>query len=731
MTPMRLLSRLSLFVLALATCPPCVATAQQVDLSRRPVRSLRSHDYDVQHYRIQLAIDDATRTVQGETTVTLRPLGDDFRIVELDSETFTVSAVRDEWGALLTFSQRPGTLRVELARAYRHDEIVTVTVAYRFSNPQVDSPRFGMPANYRLGFDFKAAEARNPQMVSTLSFPQGARHWFPAYDDPDDKATADIIVTTRQDHTAVSNGRLVRITSDEKAGTRTFHWSQEQPHSTYLFMVAAGPYAVVRDTLGTLPISYWVYPQDEPHARRTFGRTPDVIRFFGERFGYPYPWAKYDQVIIPGIGGGAESTSATVIGESAIVPDDRAMQDFSADWLVAHEAAHHWWGDLVTMRTWSETWINEGFATFGQHVYTCHVRGPDECAVDLQQKRTNYLDEVRTRYMRPIVYERYDHPNDNFDRHTYQKGAVVIDMLRHHLGEAAFWRSVSRFLHAHAFGSADTNDLVVAIHETTGKNVAWFIDQWVRKPGHPVLAVTQAWDPASRKVVLRVRQTQDTARGVPIFRLPVEVEVVTSRGATVHPIIVESAVQQFEFDAPDRPLLVRFDKGNHLLAELTFAKDTTELLYQLRHDDVMGKMWAASELGGRIGEPGVRDALQVATTDAFWAVRERAVTVLTTGGQGIGTDRLRELAIDPSSRMRVAALRALGARREAALLPFYRERFEKDDSYLAQAEALRAVGMVRDLASLPWLAQAAAMASPRNVIRVAAERARDEITGAR
>ncbi|BCS30854.1 aminopeptidase [Luteitalea sp. TBR-22] len=723
--------KVSLLALLLAGPAPASAGTQAVDLTRRPVRSLRSHDFDVQHYRIRLAIDDERRTVDGETTVTLRPLKDDFRTCVLDAETFTVSAVRDASGSNLEFRQTPTSLRIELARPYRHDETVVVTVSYRLVNPKVDAKAYGMEPSYRLGLDFKEPGPRNPAMVSTLSFPQGARHWFPSYDDPDDKATSDIIVTVRRDHSVVSNGRLVGVTADEQAGTRTFHWAQEQPHSTYLFMLAAGPYVVVRDTLGTLPIAYWVYPQDEPHARRTFGRTPDVIRFFNERFGYPYPWAKYDQVIIPGIGGGAESTTATVIGESAIVPDDRAMQDFPSDWLVAHEAAHHWWGDLVTMRTWSETWINEGFATFSEHVYTCHARGPDECALDLRQKQDSYFAEARTRYARPIVFERYEYPNENFDRHTYQKGAVVLDMLRFVLGEEPFWRAVSRFLHAHAFGSADTNDLVVAIHEATGQNLDWFFEQWVRKPGHPVLVVTQSWDEAARRLSLRVRQTQDTSKGIPIFRMPVDVEIVTSRGATRHRIQLESADQSFSLEAVEKPLLVRFDKGNHLLDELTFAKDTTELLYQLGHDDVSGRVWAASELGGRLAESGVREALHAATGDRSWAVRERALTVLAASDRSFGVDQLRALATDPSSRVRVAALKALGARRDATLLPFYRERFERDDSYLAQAEALRSIGMAGDRASLPLLEQAAATPSPRNVIRLAAEWAREEIGRAR
>jgi aminopeptidase N len=121
-------------------------------------------------------------------------------------------------------------------------------------------------------------------------------------------------------------------------------------------------------------------------------------------FGYEYPWAKYDQITIPGIGGGAESTSATVLGHVTI-HDVRAEQDFSSVPLVAHEAAHQWWGDLVTMRSWSDTWINEGFASYSEYLFALHAAGKDEAAINLLNKKQSYLKEAREKYMRPIVFD--------------------------------------------------------------------------------------------------------------------------------------------------------------------------------------------------------------------------------------------------------------------------------------------------------------------------------------
>ncbi|MBM3788468.1 MAG: M1 family metallopeptidase, partial [Acidobacteria bacterium] len=302
-----------------------------------------------------------------------------------------------------------------------------------------------MPKGYGLGLTFKPETAASPRLIHTLSFPEGARHWFPCYDHPNDKATHEIIATVDAGYRAIANGVLRSVTQNRARREKTFHWVQTQPHPTYLYVFVAGPYVQVKDTKGVLPISYWVYPQDVPHAERTFGKTREIIEFFNREFGYPYPWPKYDQITLPDFRGGAESTSATVIGDHAS-HDARAEQDFSTHWLVAHEAAHQWWGDLVTMRDWSHTWLNESFATYYEHVYRRHLLGEESGALDLLSKKRAHLAEARHNYQRPIVLDGWNWPNENFDRHAYQKGAVVLAMLRAVTGDAPFRRSMTHYL---------------------------------------------------------------------------------------------------------------------------------------------------------------------------------------------------------------------------------------------------------------------------------------------
>ena len=702
---------------------PCALWSDQVDVYSWPLRQERSSDYDALHYRIKLRFDETTRSFWGETRITLRPLTDKFEVCTLDAETFQVTEVLDEDGVALRFDQEPGRLIVRLSRPYEYHEELSFTVYYHAYNVAVDPEKYGMNRGYDLGLSFKSATDDHPALINTLSFPEGARHWFPSNDHPNDKATGEVIATVNAEYQVISNGRLVSVTEDAGKNEKTFHWSQDLPHSTYLFVLVAGPYIKVADSLGPLPIGYWVYPKDQDDALRSFHKTPEIIDFFNSEFGYQYPWDKYDQITIPGIGGGAESTTATVVGDG-IIHDEKADKDFPSHWLVAHEAAHQWWGDVVTMRDWSHAWLNEGFATYSEYLYSKHSLGDDEGALNMLEKKNAYLVEANTQYMRPIVFPRWQYPNQLFDRHTYRKGAAVLAMLRSVMGDQDFRRAMSWFLRKHEYQSVDTHDFVIAIREATGQVLDWFFDQWLYHAGHPIFEIRYDWLPETKKVKLSIIQTQETSSQVPLFQTPVVIGIVTASGKRSEKIWVRQREETFELDCDEKPLMVRFDEGNFLLKEWSFEKTTAELLYQLEHDDVIGRMWAASQLSEHVHEQDVIVALRRRVRqDEFWAVRRSAVQAIGSSRDAVEIDLLKRASEDERAEVRAAALRALGELRDATLTEFLQDRFRKEDSYKAQAEALRALGKSGSDSSIPLLREAIAMKSPRNVIQNAAEAA--------
>src|SRR5207244_2220111 len=184
-----------------------------------------------------------------------------------------------------------------------------------------------------------------------------------------------------------------------------------------------------------------------------------MIEFFAEKFGYPYPFAKYSQILVDDfLFGAMENTTATTMTDRCLL-DARAELDLNYEDIVAHELAHHWWGDLVTCKHWSEIWLNESFATYSEFLWREHTQGSDEARFVLFQDFLTYLHEDFSSHRRPILFHRYRYSEELMDRHVYEKGACVLHMLRYLLGDEAFFRSMMRHLSKFAFGVAETNDL--------------------------------------------------------------------------------------------------------------------------------------------------------------------------------------------------------------------------------------------------------------------------------
>lgn len=691
-----------IFVIFLLT--PLSILPQPAELMGRPQNFERSRDYDALHYRLKFVFDDSAKTYLGENTVTLASLKDDLRVCVLDAEDFVVTSVVDASGRALPHIAGGGKLEVTLERPARFGEKISFTVRFSHNKP-------------RTGLKFIEGTADFPPQIDTYSWPEDAHHWFPCFDSPNDKASSEVEATVRADWKVLSNGKLVDVSENKAGGTRTYHWLQAEPHPTYCIMLAAGPFEIVEDALGPLPVNYWVYKKDVADAPRSFRKTPRMVDFFQKTFGFAYPWAKYDQVCVAGSGGGMEATTATILGHSTI-HDERADQDFSSEGLVAHELAHMWWGDLITERSWTDVWLSESFATYSEYLWTRHDRGEDEGALNLEDKKSSYLEEARTRYIRPIVFDRFNQPWQVMDGHSYPKGATVLHMLRFVMGDAAFFRTLSKFLERFAFASADTHDFMTTVKDVFGENLDWFFEQWLMKPGHPVFDVSWSWDEAAKKVRLNVRQAQDFSKNIPVYRMPVLIGIHDGERPATEKVWIDEKEEVFEFAVSGKPVSVEFDRGHHLLKELVFKKPAEELGFELVRGDAIGRIWAARELAQQPDSPVSGPALEAAARrDPFWAVRRAAVESLaSTGGAGLAA-LFKDLAADGNSKVRAAAVRALGNTSNHDFLPFFKALFPKDTSYVVQGEILSAIGKCGRPADAPFLKKASVLKSPRNILK--------------
>jgi aminopeptidase N len=667
------------------------AIAQQEEFDSRREQQLRAHDFDVKHYRIALNLDEPTKSFDGETAITFSSTVSRLNDLTLDAESFTVHSVTQQ-GAQLSFTQEEGSLEIALNRTLALGEEATITIGYSVTNLDVDSAKYGMGANYDLGFTFNTGSPTNPPIIFTLSFPEGARHWFPSFDHPSDWATHETIVSVREDYRVVANGALISDSVDPETGRRTVHWSQAKPQPTYLYVIVAGNHSVLDDKHGDLPLHYWVYPGDEADARLSFEPTPEMVSFFEDLYGVNFPWVKYDQIVIPGIGGGAESTSATVISEWTI-KSAAELKDETPDALIAHELAHQWWGDMIGYKDWEHMWLSESFATHAEYLYALHDLGADEAALTLYEHKAGYLREARTKFIRPIVTNKWNRPNEMFDRHTYEKGGVVLNMFRELVGEESFGDVLREFLETNAYSNATTADFLDIVQQVTGDSYSWFFDQWLMKPGHPVLDVSHSWGSTGKVLSMTIHQTQNRNLGTPVYRLPIKLGITTKSGETVESVWLDKEQQTFTFEVEEKPLMIHFDEGDILLKEWTFNKSTEDLLYQLNHDKAIGRMWAVGELQARLDDPAVQSALVKSSgNDIFWAVRERAVQAIGTMRNDAITTALKARAQnDEHSHVRVAALETLGEFNDKTFETFFLNRYEAENSPFAKAAAATAL----------------------------------------
>ena len=674
---------------------------------------------DVRHIRLELRIDPATRSIEGTVHTTFAPINDGVSHVEFDAVEMEVLDVRVRGKASRArYTYGGGRLRIELGRR-RAGESITTSVRY------AATPRRGL---YFVGPDEGYPD--KPVQVWSQGQDEDSRHWYPCFDFPNELATSELLVTVPKPLIAVGNGELVRVT--ERGSRRTYHWRQDVPHVAYLLSVCAADFAVIETEVGGVPVQYYVEKGREADARRALGRTPQMLRFFSERTGIPYPYAKYAQVLVRDfIFGGMENISATTLTDSILhgrrtAPD---VQD-NADGLVAHELAHQWFGDLLTCRDWAHGWLNEGFATYFDALFAEHHRGVDAFRYEMRQNADIYLRDDASRYRRPVVSNTYNEPIDLFDRQFYEKGSWVLHMLRFELGEELFWKAIRHYAAKHKHTSVTTPDFQRAIEEATGRNLDGFFDQWVYGAGHPTLSVSHEWDDTAKQAKLTVKQTQPAEhQTAEVFRAPVGVDFLVNGKRHAFRVQLSEREQSFYFPLPDSPKLVRFDPGGWLLKTVEFKRGAEQLLEQLKSDDdVLGRIDAAKELaklGTKEAIAALKDAVQ---GDTFWAVQSEAARALGTMRSADALEALLACLPVEHPRARRGVVAALGEFRDEP--PAHRgaqaadalERLlvDGDTSDYVLGEAAASIGKTRSARAYAALERALEKASHNEIVRVRA-----------
>jgi len=632
----------------------------------RPYHSTPDREKDMIHMDIDIEVDIESGKISGSVSHTFAPFSSTCDRISLDSEGNAIHGISMN-GNALNFTLNEPKLFIDLDDTYGWDDTVTVTIEYT-SYPTI-------------GFYFIRPDSSYPAK-KLQGWTQGEdtdnHFWVPMHDYPNDRMSWECRITVDDPLDAISNGELVSV--EENDGQRTFYWRSNVPNVSYLLSVAVGDYKKIEDEWDGIPVNYWVYQEhDRDDALRSFGKTPAMMEFFTDITGVRYPYEKYDQTIIEDfMWGGMENVTNTHQTDRTMHKEN-VRPIHSSDGLVGHELAHQWFGDYLTTRNWPNIWLNEGFATYLELLWTEYEAGPELAEFERLGNlgATVWADQS---YRRPTVQHYYYNSIELFDSNIYSKGSVILNMIRRILGDDAFFRGIKHYTRTHAADNVETTDLKKSFEVTTGKNLDWFFEQWVYQPGLPEITASYRYNRRSKLVTLELKQTQD-AESTSLFKLPMTV-IIDDGQVKRHEIFFDKEADTFTFPAEMEPLMVVVDEGFQIPKRLTFEKKTDELLYQLQNAPAPNdRIWAGRELADSRSTKLIHTALVDALeNETKWYVQRQIVNTYQSMSPRNGEDELLAAYEGKDARVQRAILSALREYESDEVTEFLMNVMETEDN---------------------------------------------------
>jgi aminopeptidase N len=517
---------------------------------------------DVQHYRLQLRFDPAAPAISGTVTIDALTTAPTATINIDANKRLTIDAVRVD-NAASNFHHKGNRLTISFDAARPAGRQLTVAVDYHSELAITNGQGEGMLVTPH--------GADQTITMANLSEPYAAPSWWPCIDDVRDKATAEVEITVPPSFVGASNGVLVKTTANPDQ-TTTYYWREDYPLATYLISAAVTNYAKFEDTYTaldgrTMPLIFYVYPEHLERAAQKFAVTRQAMEIFAPLYGeYPFINEKYGMVEFPW-NGGMEHQTLTSLGAVVV-----GSQTSNGQSIIAHELAHQWWGDHVTLRTWNDIWLNEGFATYSEALFAERFAHLDVGEV---MSRSYDDGQVFGLLGGTVTAERLDNPFDDTGA-VYRKGAWALHMLRHLMGDETFFATLKDYRQRFAFGNASTADFQQVCEEHYGDKLDWFFQQWIYAPGRPVYKVTSEISPADATdhytVTLTIKQKQTHAipnRADGVYIMPLDVAIHYADGASETRVIRNDRRKQtFTFAVSKQPARVGLDEDHWVLKKV-------------------------------------------------------------------------------------------------------------------------------------------------------------------
>jgi aminopeptidase N len=508
-----------------------------------------SQDIDVLHYQYSIEVNDKNDTVIGEAAI---------RFVQLSNTrtvTFDLAAVNKAGKGMKVLSVNSGLerrtanyfthvgerLTIELPKA-RNGDTVNLLIVYK-----------GLP-------DDGLIISRNKYGDRTFfadNWPNRAHHWIPCNDQPSDKANFGFTVTAPAEYSVISNGIKINERSLPGDKKRT-EWAEGVSLPSKVMVIGVAKFAVktFADSPSGIPVSAWVYRQDSTKGVYDYAPAPGIVKFFSDYIA-PFPYEKLANVQSKTIFGGMENASAIFYFEGSVTGKG-GVED-----LLAHEIAHQWFGDMASEKSFTHLWLSEGFATYLTDIYWQHKYGEKDFTERLKKEREEVIQFARSND-HPVV-DSLSPYMDLLNANSYQKGGWVLHMLRNELGDSTFHKIIQTHYQRYRGGNADTRDFEAVAEKVSGRDLKWFFDQWLYRPGIPKLEVT--WRPGAKTV--RVRQAQKE-----VLRFPLEISFVSQDGKKLlQRLSVTKADEEFKISGNPTNKDVVLDPNTVLLFSGSVVKE--------------------------------------------------------------------------------------------------------------------------------------------------------------
>ncbi len=602
-----------------------LAFSQQQKIYRATVDKINN----LIHTKLDVSFDYQKKRLNGKAWITLKPHFYHTDSLTLDAKGMdirSVSLVVNQKFQKLNYSYDSLKLKIKLDKTYSSKENYTVYIDYVAKPDELKAKGSAAITNAKgLYFINPDSTVQNkPIQIWTQGETESSSVWFPTLDSPNQKTTQEISITAPAKYTTLSNGVLVNK-KNNKDGTRTDTWKMDKPHAPYLFMMAVGNFKIYQDKWKNIPVDYYLEPEYAPYAKNIFGNTPEMMTFFSNKLGIDYPWDKYAQIVVRDfVSGAMENTTATIHGDFVQQTDRELLDGSAGEDVIAHELFHHWFGDYVTAESWSNLSVNESFADISETLWNEYKFGKDAGDAHNYEAMQAYLNNPSAKSKHLIRFH-YEDKEDMFDVVSYQKGGRILNMLRHDIGEDAFYKSLNLYLKSNAFKTGEAHQLRLAFEEVTGKDLNWFFNQWYFREGHPELNIKYNWNDATKTQQVILSQNQKTD----VFLLPMKIDIYVGGKKERHDYLMSKKTDTLNFTLYKKPDLVNVDADKIILAKKTDEKSLNEFAFQLENAPLyVDRLEALTAALKNSNDAIAQSIIQNALKDKYYKIRIKAIDAL-------------------------------------------------------------------------------------------------------